>query len=209
MDLFSFDEAFYEKGYRTIAGVDESGRGPWAGPVVAAAVIFPPHLTIPGVNDSKKLTPEKREELFPKIHASALAVGVSIVSHQEIDELNILQASFRAMRGALSLLSVKPELVLVDGHLRLPEIQIPQEAITDGDQQSGSIAAASIIAKVTRDRMMVTWAKEYPQYGFEKHKGYGTKQHQEALLRFGPCPIHRRSFGPVRRLLGEQDAHGR
>jgi ribonuclease HII len=200
MDLFSFDADFYEKGFRVFAGVDEAGRGPWAGPVVAAAVIFPPHISIPGINDSKKLSAKQREKYFYKIHEVALAIGVEIVDHTEIDSTNILKATFKAMEGAVLSLHIKPELVLIDGHLKVPGIKIEQESIIDGDQKSASIAASSIIAKVTRDRIMVEFSKKYPQYGFENHKGYGTKEHQNALLSYGPCEIHRKSFLPIKKL---------
>jgi ribonuclease HII len=201
MDLFSFDRTYYQKGVRALAGIDEAGRGPWAGPVVAAAVILPPDASLPGINDSKKLTPKKREELFPLIHATARAVGVGIVAHDRIDSLNILEATYAAMRGALTQLSAPADLVLVDGCWTIPGIPFAQEPLVGGDGRSAAIAAASVIAKVTRDRLMTELAKEYPQYSFDKHKGYGTAEHLEALRRYGPCPIHRKSFAPVHRFF--------
>ena len=206
MGLFSFDKQFYDLGYRAFAGIDEAGRGPWAGPVVAAAVIFPQDADIPGLNDSKKVPPKKREDLFIKINECALAVGVGIVGNNEIDSLNILRATFTAMRQALGMLKITPDLVLVDGNSRLPGIEINQRSIVAGDAKSAAIAAASIIAKVTRDRIMTEFAKQFPQYGFENHKGYGTKEHQDALNNFGPCPIHRKSFEPVGKLLERNNA---
>jgi ribonuclease HII len=205
MDLFSFDANYYDKGFRVFAGVDEAGRGPWAGPVVAAAVIFPPHISIPGINDSKKLSAKQREEFFYKIHETALAIGVGIVGHTEIDSSNILKATFKAMEEAILSLQIKPELVLIDGSLKVPAIKIEQESIIAGDQKSAAIAASSIIAKVTRDRLMVEFSQKYPQYGFENHKGYGSKEHQTALLNFGPCEIHRKSFLPIKKLIRNLD----
>ncbi len=201
MDLFAFDRSFYQRGYATVAGIDEAGRGPWAGPVVAAAVILPQDVSLPGLNDSKKLTPRKREQLFPMIMSAALAAGIEIVGHTIIDRDNILQATFAAMRGALSRLSVKPGCVLVDGCLAIPGITLPQHTVVGGDAMSACIAAASILAKVTRDRIMSEYAEQYPQYRFDEHKGYGTKAHSEALAVHGPSPIHRKSFAPVRELL--------
>ncbi len=206
MGLFSFDKQFYQMGFSIFAGVDEAGRGPWAGPVVAAAVILPENVTLTNLDDSKKVIPKKREELFEKINDCALSVGVCSAGNEEIDKLNIYNASVLAMKRAILSLSVKPEIVLVDGIIKIPELDIKQLAFVGGDGKSASIAAASIIAKVTRDRIMREFAKEYPQYGFENHMGYGTKEHQEALSRFGPCPIHRKSFGPIKVLLGQDNA---
>jgi ribonuclease HII len=200
MDLFSFDRIYRDKGYSAIAGIDEAGRGPWAGPVVAAAVILPPDAVLPGVNDSKKLTPQKREQLFEQIQSAALGIGVEVVDHTTIDAINILQATYRAMRGALQRLPCSFDLVLVDGW-PIPGLAFPQWAITGGDAKSASIAAASIIAKVTRDRIMVELSAKYPAYLFDKHKGYGTPEHQQALAQHGPCPIHRQSFAPVQKLI--------
>lgn len=187
------EEAIWQRGIRHVAGVDEAGRGPLAGPVVAAAVIFPPGLLIAGVDDSKKLSPGRREEIFGIIQAHAVTIGVGIVGHAEIDEINILQATFKAMHGALASLTVPPEHVLVDGN-RFAGSGVPFTAIVDGDACCHAIAAASIIAKVTRDRLMCEYDLRYPGYGFARHKGYGTAAHREALARLGACPIHRRSF---------------
>ncbi|MFH1689109.1 MAG: ribonuclease HII [Candidatus Eisenbacteria bacterium] len=179
-----------------VAGVDEAGRGPLAGPVVAAAVVLPRDLSIRGIDDSKKLTAAKREELFGLIRRDAVAVGTGIVSEGVIDEINILRATHRAMREALAGLDVTPDHVLMDGD-PVPELGFPQTAINQGDGKSTAIAAASIIAKVTRDRMLVELDERHPGYGFARHKGYGTKEHISALMRLGPCEIHRRSFGVV------------
>ncbi|HWP81888.1 MAG TPA: ribonuclease HII [Bacteroidota bacterium] len=184
---------YWSRGLRSVAGVDEAGRGPLAGPVVAAAVVFHPETSIPGVDDSKKLTEEKREALFTEISQKALAVGVGIVDHETIDRINILQASFLAMRKAIDSLPRPPEVILADGRGFQYEFLVC-ENIIDGDAKVFSIAAASIIAKVTRDRLMVQYDEQFPQYGFAKHKGYATKEHLEAIRSRGICPIHRRSF---------------
>ncbi len=183
----------WSQGFQTLAGVDEAGRGPLAGPVVAAAVVFPSGTIIRGVEDSKKLTEKKREELFPLIQEQALSVGVGIVDHEVIDRINILRATILAMHKAIDELTVKPDFVIVDGNSFKHET-LRYENVIDGDEKSFTIAAASIIAKVTRDRMMREFHLQYPVYGFAQHKGYGTKQHLEAIHRYGPCPIHRRSF---------------
>ena len=188
-------------GLRLICGVDEAGRGPLAGPVCAAAVILPEHLQIPGLTDSKKLTDKKRRELFPIIQERALAYGIGLASEQEIDEINILQATFLAMRRALDQLRVRPEIALIDGN-RETDFGLPVKTVVRGDSLSANIAAASILAKVTRDNLMVELAKEYPEYGFEIHKGYGTKAHYEALRTYGPCPIHRKTF--LKKFYGEK-----
>jgi len=182
-----------KKGYKAIAGVDEVGRGPLAGPVVAAAVIMPEDFDIPGIDDSKKLSEKKREELYEIIKEKAVAYSIGIVEHEVIDEVNILQATKLAMKKAIAGLSVKPDYVLFDA-VKLEEIDVPQESIIKGDAKVLAIAAASIIAKVTRDRMMVEYAKEYPWYAFEKNKGYGTKAHYEGIYAKGTCPIHRMTF---------------
>lgn len=192
-DLLSFENKYWMKGIQFIAGVDEAGRGPLAGPVVASAVIFARGVLIEGVTDSKKLSAKKREECFHKIHESALSVGIGIVSHDVIDRINILQASFLAMNKALATLTIQPEYLLVDGNFFRHE-RFPVENIVKGDSLSHSIAAASIIAKVTRDALMKDLHRQYPQYGFDAHKGYGTKSHIEAIRQFGYSPIHRRSF---------------
>jgi ribonuclease HII len=185
--------SFWTRGIRTLAGIDEAGRGPLAGPVVAAAVVFPSGTFIKGVEDSKKLSEKKREELFPLIKEQALSIGVGIIGHDVIDRINILQATILAMHKAIDDLSVKPEFVIVDGNSFRHE-SLPYENIIDGDEQSFTIAAASIVAKVTRDRLMLEYDVQYPLYGFAQHKGYGTKQHLDAIRRYGICDIHRRSF---------------
>ena len=194
------ESRLWEQGVSHIAGIDEAGRGPLAGPVVAAAVIFHPDSYIEGVNDSKKLSPNKREALASIISKEAVSISTGIVDEREIDRINILQATYQAMRQAVSGLSVQPEQILVDGHA-IPNMLIRQTAIPGGDRQVFSIAAASIIAKVTRDRMMKEADEKYPQYGFAQHKGYGTKFHMEALKVYGACAIHRKSFAPVARQL--------
>ena len=186
---------------RLICGVDEAGRGPLAGPVCAAAVILPKHLQIPGLTDSKKLTDKKRRELFPIIQEQAVAYGIGLASEQEIDEINILQATFLAMRRALDQLTVRPEIALIDGN-RETDFGLPVKTVVKGDSLSANIAAASILAKVTRDNLMLEMAGKYPEYGFEIHKGYGTKAHYEALRTYGPCPIHRKTF--LKKFYGEK-----
>ena len=188
-------------GLHPICGVDEAGRGPLAGPVCAAAVILPEHLQIPGLTDSKKLTDKKRRELFPIIQEQAIAYGIGLASESEIDEINILQATFLAMGRALEQLSVRPALALIDGN-RETDFGLPVQTVVKGDSLSANIAAASILAKVTRDNLMLELAQQYPEYGFDIHKGYGTKAHYEALRTYGPCPIHRRSF--LKKFYGEK-----
>ena len=197
LELFNFDKLYFDKGLRFVSGIDEAGRGPLAGPVVAAAVILSEETIIEEVNDSKKLTPKKREILFDKIKSQALSYGIGIIDSVTIDKINILQATFLAMKQALNELKITPELVLVDGNHKIPGLEIKQEAIISGDAKSQSIACASILAKVTRDKIMDEYAKQYPQYLFEKHKGYGTKAHIEAIKNFGACPIHRKTFAPL------------
>ena len=192
-DLHLFERKYWLVNKTRVAGVDEAGRGPLAGPVVAAAVIFEPDVLIASVNDSKKLTEKKREELYHRIRESSLAVGVGIVSHEVIDRINILQASILAMHKAIEQLAVPPMQLLVDGNFFRHE-RYPVENIVKGDALSHSIAAASIIAKVTRDALMREYDEVYPQYGFAKHKGYGTPEHIGAIHRFGFCEIHRRTF---------------
>ena len=176
-----------------ICGVDEAGRGPLAGPVCAAAVILPKGLEIPGLTDSKKLTDKKRRELFPLIREQAIAYGIGLATEQEIDEINILQATFLAMQRALDQLNVKPDLALIDGN-RQKDFGIAAKTVVKGDSLSANIAAASILAKVTRDDLMMELAEKYPQYGFEIHKGYGTKAHYAALTEHGTSPVHRMTF---------------
>ena len=199
-DLWAIEDSLYGEGVHRICGVDEAGRGPLAGPVCAAAVILPPNLEIPGLTDSKKLSDKKRRELFPVIQEQAVAYGIGSASEQEIDEVNILQATFLAMERAMEKLSVRPQLALIDGN-RAKDFGLPVRTIVSGDALSASIAAASILAKVTRDRLMEELDGEYPLYGFAVHKGYGTKRHYEALRAFGPCPIHRRTF--LKKFYGE------
>lgn len=190
-----------KKGYRYIAGVDEAGRGPLAGPVYAAAVILPEGTFIEGINDSKKLSEKKREELFDVICEKASAYCIAEVSHTRIDEINILNATFEAMNKAVNGLNIRPDYVLIDGN-RIKGMEIPHETVVKGDAKSISIAAASILAKVSRDRVMYEMAKQYPLYGFDKHKGYGTKAHCDAILKYGACEIHRKSF--LKKILGEK-----
>lgn len=190
---YSFEIAAKEKGYELICGIDEAGRGPLAGPVCAAAVILPLGLEIEGLNDSKKLTEKKREKLYDVIIEKAVAYGIAFADEKEIDDINILQATFLAMKRATEKLSIKPEYALVDGN-RMPNLDIDGETIVSGDALSPSIAAASILAKVTRDRLMLEYDKQYPEYQFAKHKGYGTKVHTEAIKEFGPSAIHRLTF---------------
>ena len=191
------ERQLWKQGYHCVAGVDEAGVGPLAGPVVAAAVIFPPDAGIRGVDDSKKLTAATRVRLAEEIRAAALAVGVGVVPVEDIDRINIYHASLEAMRRAVAALAVAPEYLLVDAR-RVPGLDVPQLSLVKGDARSFSIAAASIVAKVTRDAMMAELDVLYPQYGFRLHRGYGTAAHLDALQRYGPCPAHRRSFGPVR-----------
>lgn len=194
---FSFENRYKELGYHHIAGIDEAGRGPLAGPVVAAAVVIPCGFKLSGLNDSKKLTAKKREILFEELMAAdGVLIGIGQVDAPEIDVLNILKATHLAMRKAAESLLHIPDFCLIDG-LPVKDFPFPQEAIVKGDAKSLSISAASIIAKVTRDRLMAEYAREFPQYGFERHSGYGTKAHLEALNTYGPCRIHRRSFAPV------------
>lgn len=192
-EWFRYEGEARKQGYTAVCGVDEAGRGPLAGPVCAAAVILPAGLVIEGVNDSKKLSEKKREELFPVICEKALAYGIGWADEREIDEINILQATYRAMKRAVESLPLTADYALIDGN-RMPPLAIPGTTIVKGDALSMSIAAASILAKVSRDRVMVQFSREYPQYGFEQHKGYGTAAHVQALREYGPCPLHRQSF---------------
>lgn len=199
-----FSRKIYARGYRHIVGVDEAGRGPLAGPVVAAAVILDPEEPIYGLDDSKKLTEKKREELYEIIMDKALAVAVGIVSNEVIDQVNILQATFQAMNEAINKLSLTADYVLVDGNMEIPGLGIPQEAVIDGDLNVDAIAAASIIAKVTRDRILYKYHELYPEYGFDRNKGYGTSEHIEALKKYGPTPIHRYSYTIVNNYFFEK-----
>ncbi|HHV95527.1 MAG TPA: ribonuclease HII [Clostridiaceae bacterium] len=188
-----YENEAYQKGYKYIAGVDEAGRGPLAGPVVAAAVILPSNIFIENLKDSKKLSSKRRDVLYDEIRSKALAFGIGMTDEKCIDEINILNATKSAMEQAINSLEIKPDIIFIDA-LKLDHISIPQVPITDGDNLSVSIAAASIIAKVTRDRLIEEYDRIYPQYGFAKHKGYGTKEHLEAIKKYGICPIHRMSF---------------
>ena len=193
LDLWEIERELHSQGVGLICGVDEAGRGPLAGPVCAAAVILPAETDLPGLNDSKKLSEKKREQLFPEIQRIALAWSVAFATVEEIEKRNILGATMLAMNRAIAGLSLKPELALIDGN-RNKEIEMPSRCVVHGDARCASIAAASILAKVSRDRLMVELSREYPQYGFEQHKGYGTRAHYEALREYGPCPAHRPSF---------------
>lgn len=198
---YSIENEYREKGFNIICGVDEAGRGPLAGPVYAAAVILPSDCVIEGLNDSKKLTEKKREALFDKIKEKALAYGIASADEKEIDEINILNATFLAMKRAIDSLSVKPDLALIDGNQK-PHTDIEEVTVVKGDAKSMSIAAASVLAKVSRDRFMLEMAEKYPQYEFARHKGYGTKLHYEKIAQYGVCDIHRRTF--LKKILGEQ-----
>ena len=199
--MWEIENSLYSETVQLICGVDEAGRGPLAGPVCAAAVILPRDLQIPGLTDSKKLTDKKRRELFPVIQEQAVAYGIGLASEQEIDEINILQATFLAMRRALDQLSVRPDLALIDGN-RETDFGLPVKTVVKGDSLSANIAAASILAKVTRDNIMIQMSEQYPEYGFEIHKGYGTKAHYAALTEHGASPVHRRSF--LKKFYGEK-----
>lgn len=193
MDWLEFEKEAIAKGYKAVCGVDEAGRGPLAGPVCAAAVILPEGVIIDGVNDSKKLSEKKREALFDVIREQSLAYSIAYATVDEIEEINILNATMLAMKRAVEGLSVKADYAMIDGN-RLPKLAIDIECIVKGDAKSMSIACASILAKVSRDRLLYKYAEEYPMYGFDKHKGYGTAAHREAILKYGPCPYHRKSF---------------
>ena len=193
VNMWAIEDECRAGGYTVICGVDEAGRGPLAGPVCAAAVILPDHLELPGLNDSKKLSDKKRRELFPLIKEQAVAYGIGLASHEEIDKINILQATYLAMERAIAQLEGKADLALIDGN-RAKDFGLPVKTVVKGDSLSASIAAASILAKVTRDDLMEQYAAEFPGYGFEIHKGYGTKAHYAALTEKGPSPIHRMTF---------------
>ena len=196
MDLYEFETKASHQGFNNIAGIDEAGRGPLAGPVVAAAVILLSKINIPELNDSKKLSPKKREELFPKIQEMSVAFSVAVIDQEVIDEINILQAARLAMKKAVETLKITPGLLLIDGNQKI-DSNLNQWAIVKGDSRSLSIAAASVLAKVTRDRIMDDYHKLYPQYGFDRHKGYGTKLHRNQIQEYGPCPVHRKTFKGV------------
>ena len=192
-NMRSFERMCEKEGYTLICGIDEAGRGPLAGPVVAGAVILPKDCEILGINDSKKLSEKRREELYDEVMEKAVAVGAGVVGSRRIDEINILQADYEAMCEALGKLSIMPQVLLNDA-VTIPQVRIPQKNIVHGDAKSISIASASIIAKVTRDRIMAEYDSLFPEYGFARHKGYGTADHYAAIIKYGPCPIHRRSF---------------
>lgn len=195
--MWQFERTYWKQGRKAIAGIDEAGRGPLAGPVVAAAVILPEDFDASGLNDSKQLTEVERLQLRSRIDKEAVAISVGIVDVEYIDQYNILQGTYEAMRRAVEGLSLRPDLILVDA-VEIPKVEVEQQVIIKGDQLSHSIAAASIVAKTVRDQWMMEAAKRYPHYGFDKHKGYATSEHQDALARWGPSPLHRRSFAPVR-----------
>ncbi|ABA89457.1 ribonuclease HII [Syntrophotalea carbinolica DSM 2380] len=195
-----FEQRLSRQGYRRIAGIDEAGRGPLAGPVVAAAVVLPPVFDLPGLNDSKKISAKLREKLFPQIRRQALDYGIGLASAQEVDGLNVLQATLLAMRRALDRLAQPADYLLVDGITPVP-LPLPQKTLKQGDSRSLSIAAASVLAKVVRDRLMTTYDARFPEYGFAGHKGYGSAAHRAAIARLGPCPLHRATFRGVREYL--------
>lgn len=203
MNLYEYEEALYDQGNQLICGVDEAGRGPLAGPVVVAACILPPFLRIEGINDSKQLTAKKREELFKIIVKNAVAYQIVFVSEADVDLLNIYQATKKGMLEAIRGLEVTPDHVLIDA-MPLGELKIPHTSIIHGDARCASVVAASILAKVTRDEFMEKMDVKYPNYGFKKNKGYGTKAHMEALEKYGPCPIHRKTYAPVSKYFSRQ-----
>jgi ribonuclease HII len=198
--MFSYERQVWAMGYRLVAGLEEAGRGPLAGPVVAAAVILPGEAYLPGLDDSKRLSARRRQELYELIRERAVAIGIGMVHPEGIDEANVMMATYKAMVKAVNHLAVSPDYLLIDA-LHLPGVTHPQSPIVGGEGLSCSIAAASIVAKVTRDNHMIEMDRLYPQYGFAHHKGYGTAEHREALEKYGPCPIHRKTFGPVREIV--------
>lgn len=200
MDWFLYENELAMQGYKNICGVDEAGRGPLAGPVCAAAVILKPNDIIEGVNDSKKLSEKKREMLYDVIKERALSYSIAFATVEEIEEMNILNATMLAMKRAVEGLKIPADYAIIDGN-KTPQLEIPCNYVIKGDAKSMSIASASILAKVTRDRLLLEYAEQYPQYHFEKHKGYGTKVHREALIEHGACPVHRKSF--LKKILGE------
>ncbi|MBR4123309.1 MAG: ribonuclease HII [Clostridia bacterium] len=202
MPDFEIEKSAFERGYKLVCGVDEAGRGPLAGPVCAAAVILPTDTIIEGLNDSKKISEKKRELLYDVICEKAIAYSIAFGTLEEIETLNILEATFLAMNRSIDGLEIKPDYALIDGNKAPKGINIPCETVIKGDAKSASIAAASILAKVTRDRLLMEYDTQYPEYNFKKHKGYGTKEHTELILKHGPCPIHRLSF--LKKLLGDK-----
>jgi ribonuclease HII len=193
----AYERKLARQGFKLIAGVDEVGRGPLAGPIVAAAVILPLKFSLPGLNDSKKLTAQQRERLYGQIKETALCIGIALIGHKMIDRINIGQANLLVLKLAVKKLKIAPEYLMVDGGRNRIADPVAQIGISGGDRKCASIAAASIIAKVTRDRLMIKYHVKYPRYGFDRHMGYGTKEHMKKLMKHGPCPIHRRSFEPV------------
>jgi ribonuclease HII len=204
-DKLFYEKELWSKGYKLVAGVDEVGRGPLAGPVVAACVVLPADMNLPEVDDSKKLSPKKREELYKEIKNKALDFGIGVVREKEIDKLNIFRASLKAMHKAVSSLKNRPDFILIDGNQKIPELRLPQLPVVKGDSLSLSCAAASIIAKVERDNWMRKIHRKYPQFSFDQNKGYSSKKHLEALKNFGPCKVHRRSFRRVMECLVKQE----
>ena len=203
INLYEFEEKLYDEGFHLICGVDEAGRGPLAGPLVVAACILPPFLRIEGINDSKQLSEKKRKELYKVIVKNALAYKIVFVTEEDVDSLNIYQATKKGMLMAIAGLKNKPDYALIDA-MPLGELEIPHNSIIHGDARCASVAAASILAKVTRDEYMEKMDIKYPNYGFKKHKGYGTKAHMQALEKYGPCKIHRKSFAPVSKFYSKQ-----
>ena len=203
INLYEFEEKLYDEGFHLICGVDEAGRGPLAGPLVVAACILPPFLSIAGINDSKQLSAKKRKELYKVIVKNALAYKIVFVTEEDVDSLNIYQATKKGMLMAIAGLKNKPDYALIDA-MPLGELEIPHNSIIHGDARCASVAAASILAKVTRDEYMEKMDIKYPNYGFKKHKGYGTKAHMQALEKYGPCKIHRKSFAPVSKFYSKQ-----
>jgi ribonuclease HII len=197
LSTLHFEQQAQARGYRAIAGIDEAGRGPLAGPVVAAAVILPEKFDLPGLTDSKQLSANARERLYPLIRAQALAVGLGVARAEEIDQINILQATLRSMQRAVGRLAIPADFLLIDGNVPVP-LPLPQQTLVKGDSRSLSIAAASVVAKVVRDRIMTTYDRLFPGYGFASHKGYGSDAHRRAIAHLGPSPCHRRTFGGVR-----------
>lgn len=200
LDTLFFEKSARQRGYRCVAGVDEAGRGPLAGPVVAAAVVLPAEFDLPGLTDSKRLSARQREALYPLIREQAIAVGIGLASASDVDQYNILQATLRSMNQAVSRLACHVDYLLVDGISRIPT-PLPQETLKKGDSRSLSISAASIIAKVVRDRIMQAYDRHYPEYGFAGHKGYGSAKHLQAIARCGPSPLHRKTFRGVKEHL--------
>ncbi|MDE5546269.1 MAG: ribonuclease HII [Anaeroplasmataceae bacterium] len=203
INLYEFEEKLYDEGYHFICGVDEAGRGPLAGPVVVASCILPPFLRIEGINDSKQISAKKREELYKIIIKNAIDYKIVFISEKDVDELNIYQATKKGMLEAIGGLKMQPDYALIDA-MPLGELKIPHNSIIHGDARCASVAAASILAKVTRDEYMEKMDVKYPNYGFKKHKGYGTKAHLEALEKYGPCEIHRKTYAPVSKFFSKQ-----